>query len=71
VEAVEHEWALTIEDVLRRRTQLELRDPSDGSAIAADVAALMAERLGWEPGAARAAADRYVESVRAGRRRWR
>src|SRR5204862_128476 len=48
VEAVEREWALTLEDVLRRRTQVALRDASAGAAAADDVAALMARPLGWD-----------------------
>jgi glycerol-3-phosphate dehydrogenase len=69
--AVEEEWALTLEDVLRRRTQVALRDVA-GSAVAAErVAALMAGPLGWSADQARAAAEAYVADVEAGRRRWR
>ncbi len=71
VEAVEHEWALTVEDVLRRRTQIALRDAEGGVAAAREVADLMAASLGWEPEAAQAAARRFVDADRAGRRRWR
>ncbi|HEY3186854.1 MAG TPA: glycerol-3-phosphate dehydrogenase [Solirubrobacteraceae bacterium] len=70
VEAVEHEWALTLDDVLRRRTQVALRDAGGGSAAAADVAALMATALGWDAERTRAAAERYVTATRA-ERRWR
>jgi glycerol-3-phosphate dehydrogenase len=70
VEAVEREWALTLEDVLRRRTQIALRDGSCGAAVATDVADLMAARLGWDEADARASAERYVEAVEARRRRW-
>jgi glycerol-3-phosphate dehydrogenase len=70
VEAVEHEWAMTLDDVLRRRTQVALRDDSGGSAAAAEVAALMAPALGWDAEHARAAVERYVEATRA-ERRWR
>jgi glycerol-3-phosphate dehydrogenase len=71
VEAVEHEWALTLEDVLRRRTQVALRDSEAGSGVAGDVAALMGRRLGWAPDAAREAASEYIRAAEAGRRRWR
>ena len=71
VAAVEGELALTLEDVLRRRTQLALFDRSAGSAAADEVASLMAERLGWSPDDARAAAHAYVEAVREDQRRWR
>jgi glycerol-3-phosphate dehydrogenase len=70
VQAVEREWALTLEDVLRRRTQVALRDPAAGSGAADDVAALMAAPLGWDADASRAAAERYREATLAGRR-WR
>jgi len=71
LEAVEHEGALTIEDVLRRRTQIALRDDTEGVAVAEQVAALMAGPLGWTPEEARAAAESYAATVEEGRRRWR
>ena len=71
VEAVEREWALTVEDVMRRRTQLALRDPDSGAGAAGEVSALMAGPLGWDAETTRAAADGYVQAVRAGRRGWR
>jgi len=71
VEAVEREWALTLEDVMRRRTQVALRDASAGAAAADDVAALMARPLGWDEATSRAAARGYVEAAEAVRRRWR
>jgi glycerol-3-phosphate dehydrogenase len=71
VEAVEREWALTLEDVLRRRTSVALCDDTGGARVAADVAALMAASLGWDEEATRAAARRYVEATQAGRRGWR
>jgi len=71
VEAVEREWALTLEDVLRRRTQLALRDATAGAAAAEDVAALMARPLGWDEETSRTAARQYVEEASAVRRRWR
>ena len=70
VEAVESEWALTLEDVLRRRTQVALKDGAAGTDVAGEVATLMAEALGWDRNAARAAAEDYVRAVRASRT-WR
>jgi glycerol-3-phosphate dehydrogenase len=70
VEAVEREWALTVEDVMRRRTQVALRARDAGAAAAADVSALMAGPLGWDAETARDAAERYVDGVRASHR-WR
>ena len=71
VEAVEREWALTLEDVMRRRTQVALRDATAGATAADDVAALMARPLGWDEEASRAAARQYAEAAEAVRRRWR
>jgi glycerol-3-phosphate dehydrogenase len=71
VEAVREEWALTLEDVLRRRTQVALRDERGGAAVADEVARLMAPALGWDAETSRAAAARYVEDAESGRRRWR
>jgi len=71
VEAVEREGALTLEDVLRRRTQIALRDEAASAAAAGQVAALMAGPLGWTPETVRAAAERYVAAVEEARRRWR
>jgi glycerol-3-phosphate dehydrogenase len=70
VEAVEHEWALTLEDVLRRRTQIALRDGSSGAAVATEVADLMAGVLDWDAATTQARARAYVADVEAGRRRW-
>ena len=71
VEAVEREWAVTLEDVLRRRTHVALADAAGGAGAAPDVADLMAGPLGWTPEAARIAADAYADAVREDRRRWR
>jgi glycerol-3-phosphate dehydrogenase len=71
VSAVEHEWALTLEDVLRRRTRVALCDDTNGKVAATDVANLMAAPLGWTSEAAHAAADAYADTVDADRRRWR
>src|SRR5919197_303951 len=71
VQAVEREWALTLEDVLRRRTQVALRDAAGATQAATAVAALMARPLGWDAEATRAAAQAYVAAAGAGRRQWR
>jgi glycerol-3-phosphate dehydrogenase len=48
VRAVRAEQALTVEDVLARRTHVALEDRLRGVGAAADVAALMAAELGWD-----------------------
>jgi glycerol-3-phosphate dehydrogenase len=71
VQAVEHEWGLTLEDVLRRRTQVALLDGTSGGDVAADVASLMASRLGWSREAAEEAVRRYLDTTAGARARWR
>ncbi len=59
------EMALTLEDVLARRLHIALEDRARGLGVAAEVAALMAQELGWsdEERAARLAAyDCYVRA---------
>ena len=71
VEAVEREWAVTLEDVLRRRTQVSLRSGAAEPAVADTVAALMAGPLGWDDETARRAARAYLDESATGRRGWR
>lgn len=71
VAAVEREWAVTLEDVLRRRTRVALHDETNGASAAPEVARLMASGLGWSEERARAAAEDYVAQVQRDRRRWR
>ena len=70
-QAVEHEWGLTLEDVLRRRTQVALLDGASGGDVAADVAGIMASRLGWTREAAEEAVRRYLAATSGARSRWR
>jgi len=53
--SLDEEMALTLEDLLERRTRLLLFDPGQGLAAVDAVAALAAARLGWD--AARTAAE--------------
>ncbi len=46
--AIREEMALTVEDVLARRTRLSLLDRAHGINVAADVAAMMGDALGWD-----------------------
>ena len=46
--AVEREGALTLDDVLTRRTHVAIEDPDAGVGAAAEVAALVAPELGWD-----------------------
>jgi glycerol-3-phosphate dehydrogenase len=46
--AVTHEGALTLDDVLTRRTHVAIEDPDAGTRAADQVAALIAPTLGWD-----------------------
>ena len=46
--ALEHEMAHSVEDILARRIRLLFLDAKAASAAAPDVAAFMAEKLGWD-----------------------
>ena len=48
IRAVRAEVALSVEDVLARRTRIALEDRLRGLGVAEDVAALMARELGWD-----------------------
>jgi glycerol-3-phosphate dehydrogenase len=62
--AVEHELALSVEDVLVRRVRLapELRDR--GASIAPRVAAILAGRLGWDDARCREEVEAYLAAAR-------
>jgi glycerol-3-phosphate dehydrogenase len=63
--AVQHEMALTLCDVLIRRTHVIYETPTGGAERARDVAELMAPRLGWdETEISRQAADYAVQIAR-------
>jgi glycerol-3-phosphate dehydrogenase len=62
VHAVRHEMAMTLEDVVLRRTDLAARGAADAPALAA-VGRLMAEALGWGPGRAVDEADRVARRL--------
>lgn len=65
VYGVRHDAALTIGDVLRRRTRIVLEDRTQGRAVAPRVAELMAAELGWSTEQrAQALADYEHEAAR-------
>jgi glycerol-3-phosphate dehydrogenase len=61
--AIQHEMALTLSDVLTRRTHIIHEDRDQGMGVAADVAALMARTLGWEGAEVERQVERYHEQV--------
>jgi len=70
VHAVRHEMALTLEDVLERRTHVLTLAADQGLSAAEPVADLMAAELGWTPEERTAQIARYRHEV-ALSRRWR
>lgn len=65
--AVEEEFALRIDDVLRRRTLLFLQDRDQGLGICEEVADLMGGILGWTPAQREAEVAHYRARVAASR----
>lgn len=63
-DAAERTFALHLDDVMRRRTRLWLRDDR-GLSVAAAVAEGLARRLGWSPERQREECDHHEHRVRA------
>jgi glycerol-3-phosphate dehydrogenase len=68
--AVERELALTVSDVLIRRTQLFFKDVEQGLGVVERVAELMGERLNWDAERREHEIQAYQRAVE-GSRRWR
>jgi glycerol-3-phosphate dehydrogenase len=62
------EMALTVADVLIRRTHLFHRDPSQGTGAAPVVAGLLARELGWDAGREAESLAAYLDEVKRMRR---
>ncbi|RZS91252.1 glycerol-3-phosphate dehydrogenase [Motilibacter rhizosphaerae] len=63
--AASHEAALHLEDVLTRRTRISVEEPDRGVAVAEEVAAILAEVLGWDAATVRREVDHYRARVEA------
>src|SRR6185503_6189206 len=61
--AIEHEWAHTLEDIVRRRSMRWLADDR-GLAAARRMAPVLARRLGWDATREKEEIDRFEASVR-------
>ena len=64
IHACRSELALTLEDVLARRTHIAIEDRSRGSSVAPRVAALMKGELSWSPPEQRRQLEAYAAFVR-------
>jgi glycerol-3-phosphate dehydrogenase len=64
VYACHAEMAMTLEDMLARRTRLILEDGARGAAIAPQVAAMMARELGWSSDQTNSQVEQYRALVR-------
>ena len=62
--AVEREHALSVSDVLQRRTKVARRDAEAGRSVAAHVAALLSAAHGWTPAQAERSIAEHLDSVR-------
>ena len=65
--SVQAEGALTLTDVLVRRTHLAIELPDGGRSVAADIAALIAPVLGWDEAEAARQLTDYLAEVTADR----
>lgn len=61
--AVDHEMALSVDDVLDRRTRVSTRHAAAGGAAVEEVAALLADVLGWSPEQAAASGAAYRAKI--------
>jgi glycerol-3-phosphate dehydrogenase len=61
--AIEHEWAHSLEDIIRRRSTRWLADDR-GLAAARRMAPVLARRLGWDAAREKEEIDRFEASVR-------
>jgi glycerol-3-phosphate dehydrogenase len=64
VYAARYEMATSVDDVLTRRVPLRLRDADASVAVATEVAALIADDLGWTDDEATADAEAFIAQVR-------
>ncbi len=65
VYAATHEGAMSVDDVISRRTRLAFEAPHAGLELADDIAALIAPYLGWGAKERKASAESYKDAVEA------
>ncbi len=64
--AARHEMAVTVGDVLMRRTHVAFESRDHGIEVAGGIADLMADILGWNDAECRAQIEMYVAEVKRG-----
>ena len=62
--AARHELALSVDDVLARRTRLAQELPDRGAAVAPRVAGLLGDVLGWDEARRGREVEAYLGSAR-------
>lgn len=65
--AVTHEGALSLDDVLSRRTRISFESQDGGESIALSVATLIAPALGWNAAAKRASVSEFSKHLKSER----
>ena len=63
VHACRWEMAMTLDDVLSRRTRMVLEDRLQGAGVARDAARIMAAELGWDEAATEAQVQAYLANI--------
>ncbi|MBV9848313.1 MAG: glycerol-3-phosphate dehydrogenase/oxidase [Armatimonadetes bacterium] len=61
--ACRHEMALTLDDVLTRRTRLVLEDRRQGATVVGEVADIMAAELGWDAAETARQVQAYLANI--------
>ncbi len=64
VYACRYEMAMTVDDVLSRRTSIILEDRDQGAGAMESVAALMAQELGWSPEQQKSMLETYRDELK-------
>jgi glycerol-3-phosphate dehydrogenase len=65
VHAVTHEGALSVEDILLRRTRISFESADSGVSVAEKVATLIAKELGWSASDKKASVTAFLQVIRA------
>jgi glycerol-3-phosphate dehydrogenase len=61
--AVTHEGALSVSDVMNRRTRINFEAPDQGRSILETVAEIMAKPLGWSKADMKKSISEYISEI--------